>query len=294
MFNYQRAICYSGYRANQGPNIHVYPNYEEVKEDLLILDEEYDIIRMYDPYTHARTVLEVIQNEGLHLKVMLGMDLVAEYNNPHCPWYKQELSQEQLAKNYEHNNNSLECLIELANKYKDIIVFLAAGNEARPDWGDNLVPEERIVYFINQLKSRCSQPVSYCEGWDLWVGRMENVLEAVDFLSVHIYPLWQKITIKEAVKYTTDLFEKVIKYTNKPVIITEMGWATSSNNNEMLKEEANADNMHYYVEEMTKYLKCNNKLGFFFEAFDEPWKGGNNPTEAEKNWGLYNLDRIKK
>ena len=34
---------------------------------------------------------------------------------------------------------------------------------------------------------------------------------------------------------------------------------------------------------------------FFFEAFDEPWKGDpNNPLGAEKHWGLWNVDRTPK
>jgi exo-beta-1,3-glucanase (GH17 family) len=34
---------------------------------------------------------------------------------------------------------------------------------------------------------------------------------------------------------------------------------------------------------------------FFFEAFDEPWKGDpNNPMGAEKHWGVFNVDRTPK
>ena len=294
MFSYKRAICYSGYRENQSPITKVYPTYDEVLEDLKILEKEYDYIRMYDPYNHARTVLEVIRNENINLKVMLGMDLAAEYSNPYCPWYKQNLSIEEINRNIDHNNESLRLLIELANKYEDEIIFLAAGNEARPSWGDNLVTNERIVYYINELKKNCKQPVSYCEGWDLWVGQIDPILDAVDFLSIHIYPMWNKVSIKDAVNYTIEKFEEVQNYTNKPCIITEMGWATSSNNNEMIIEEANASNQKIYIEEFNKYLIKNNKLGFYFEAFDEPWKGGNNPIEAEKNWGLYYVNRTKK
>jgi len=35
-------------------------------------------------------------------------------------------------------------------------------------------------------------------------------------------------------------------------------------------------------------------LVFFFEAFDEPWKGGENSNEPEKNWGLFKIDRKPK
>jgi exo-beta-1,3-glucanase (GH17 family) len=34
---------------------------------------------------------------------------------------------------------------------------------------------------------------------------------------------------------------------------------------------------------------------FFFEAFDEPWKGDpGNPRGAEKHWGLFKVDRTPK
>ncbi len=34
---------------------------------------------------------------------------------------------------------------------------------------------------------------------------------------------------------------------------------------------------------------------FFFEAFDEPWKGEtDNVMGAEKHWGIFNVDRTPK
>ncbi len=294
MFNYKRAICYSGYRENQSPITKVYPSYDEVKEDLLILEKEYDYIRMYDPYDHAKIVLECIRKEKINLKVMLGMDLVAEYNNKGCPWMVQNYSDEHLLNNKRKNDESLNELIKLANEYKDEIIFISAGNEALPSWGDNLVLNERLVYFIRELKRNCIQPVSYCEGWDVWVSRMDDIINEVDFLSVHIYPMWNKIPLNEAVDFTISKFEEVEAYTDKPVIITEMGWATSCNNDQMIIAEANADNQRYYIDKINEYLLNNDKLGFFFEAFDEPWKGGNNPSEPEKNWGVYFVDRTKK
>ena len=35
-------------------------------------------------------------------------------------------------------------------------------------------------------------------------------------------------------------------------------------------------------------------ISYMFEAFDEPWKGGSKPNEAEKNWGIYKVDRTPK
>ena len=35
-------------------------------------------------------------------------------------------------------------------------------------------------------------------------------------------------------------------------------------------------------------------ISYMFEAFDEPWKGGSRPNEAEKNWGIFRVDRTPK
>ena len=39
MFEWGRAICYSGYRQEQSPKTATYPTYEQIKEDLNILNE---------------------------------------------------------------------------------------------------------------------------------------------------------------------------------------------------------------------------------------------------------------
>ncbi len=35
-------------------------------------------------------------------------------------------------------------------------------------------------------------------------------------------------------------------------------------------------------------------LTFVFEAFDEPWKGSDDPQEPEKHWGMFTVDRKPK
>jgi exo-beta-1,3-glucanase (GH17 family) len=41
--------------------------------------------------------------------------------------------------------------------------------------------------------------------------------------------------------------------------------------------------------------RTKNITTFFFEAFDEDWKGNpNNPLGAEKHWGIFTVDRKPK
>ena len=79
------AVCYSGFREGQRPG-EFFPTYEQVKEDLLIIQEHWQYIRLYSCDNHALTVLDVIEKEKLPIKVMLGAFIEAEINNPNCPW----------------------------------------------------------------------------------------------------------------------------------------------------------------------------------------------------------------
>ena len=42
-----KAICYSGFRDGQNPG-GIYPSYDEIKEDLLILHNYWKYLRLYD------------------------------------------------------------------------------------------------------------------------------------------------------------------------------------------------------------------------------------------------------
>ena len=42
------------------------------------------------------------------------------------------------------------------------------------------------------------------------------------------------------------------------------------------------------------WAQTNKTLVFFFEAFDDSWKGSDDPNEPEKHWGLFHTDRSPK
>lgn len=293
-FPYGRAICYSGYRKNQSPHTNVYPSYDEILEDLRILENEYDYIRMYDPSEHAKIALEVIRKENIQLKVMLGIDLLGEESNPHCTWGG-DYTDEEVKSNIAHNEQQLVDLITLANRYEDIIVSVSAGNEAVPEWNENLVRPDRVLYFVNELKKNTNQLVTYCENNNYWKSLLPKVAEAVDFISIHSYPIWVDVPIEEAFDVTVEDYNKVQNwYPNKQVIITEAGWPTTANGRGFTKEFATEENQVIYYEQLQKWSEENQITLFFFEAFDEPWKGSENMEEPEKHWGVYFVDRTPK
>ena len=287
------AVCYSGYREGQKPG-DSYPSYEQVKEDLLIVQKQWKYIRLYSCDQHSKTVLKVIQNEKLNLRVMLGAFIEAEVNNPNCPWGG-SYNNLQLAKNIENNLAQMNKLIELANEYPKIIFSLSVGNEACVDWTDHLVPVESVIKYVKMVKSSTSQPVTFCENYVPWLDKLEPLVGIVDFISIHTYPVWEYKTIDQGMQYTIQNYNAVAnKYPNKLVVITEAGWATRSNGLGIPTENVNPETQKIYYRALNNWSKSDSILTFVFEAFDEPWKGSEDPNEPEKHWGLFTVDRKPK
>lgn len=288
------AICYSGYRAGQDPREGTYPSYAEVKQDLLILAQNWQYLRLYDSSQHAETVLQVIRAEKLPFKVMLGVDLAAEVSNPGCPWGA-HFSPTTLAANRRGNRARVEQAIALAKRYPDSVFSLSVGNEASVEWTDHMVPVERLIDYVRRIKAELRQPVTFCENYAAWVAKLAPLAAELDFLSVHTYPVWEFKTIDHALDYTRENFAAVADcYPDKPVIITEAGWTTASNGRGIEPWNASEELQERYYAELLHWSDSENILTFVFEAFDEPWKGSDDPLEPEKHWGLFNVDRTPK
>lgn len=291
---YGNAICYSGFREGQHP-AGKFPTYEEIKEDLLLLQNHWKYLRLYDCDQHAVTVLEVIKNEKLDFKVMLGAYIVAEMNNFGCPWGGGVYTEEELIANKAKNNYQIKKLITLANKYPNIIFSLSAGNEACVDWTDHYVPVESVINYVRMIKQGAKQPVTFCENYVPWITKLHDLVTEVDFISIHTYPVWEYKHIHEALEYTKqNYFAVADKYPNKTVMITEAGWATNSNGRGIDPNNVSEENQEIYVNDLMKWTKKEEILTFIFEAFDEPWKGSPEPLEPEKHWGLFKVDRTPK
>ena len=289
-----QAICYSGFRDGQRPGAGI-PTYEQVKEDLLILQNDWKYLRLFDCDEHAEVVLDVIRNEQLDFRIMLGAYIEAEMNNFNCPWGGGIYSRQELDRNAYVNQGKIYKLIEFGNRYPDIISWLSVGNEACVDWTDHYVHEDKVLEYVNQVKSEAKQPVTFCENYEPWLSKLSKLAEAVDFISIHTYPVWEYKNIDEALDYTKENYYSVAeKYPDKPVVITEAGWTTHSNGKGIDPANVSEHYQKIYFEKLLKWVTEENILTFYFEAFDEAWKGSPEPMEPEKHWGLYRTDRTPK
>jgi exo-beta-1,3-glucanase (GH17 family) len=292
------AVAYSGFREGQYPDRGdgaVNPSAAEILEDLEILvAHDFKLIRLYDSGENSRLTLELIRRHALPIQVMLGVWLEAEFSNHEgCPWLNEPIPKTELADNAKRNVAELRRGIELANEFENVVVAVNVGNEALVDWNDHMVPVEKVIAYVRRVKAAIDQPVTVAENYVWWIRDGAALAEEVDFLGVHTYAQWEGKRIDEALAYTLENIAGVrAALPGKPLAIVEAGWATIA---EEFGERANeADQVRFYVE-LENWARATNTTVFFFEAFDEPWKGDPDaPLGAEKHWGLFNVDRTPK
>ena len=288
------AICYSGYRRGQSPDDRTYPCANQIREDLLILQKNWRYLRLYDCTPHAERVLAVIREDKLDFQVLLGAYLGPEMNNFGCPWGG-TYSQAHLEASKLANAAEVDRLVVLAQTYEDIVFAVAVGNEATVDWTDHFVPVSQMVAYVRRVKSQLHQPVTFCENYVPWQHKLKDLVAEVDFISLHTYPLWEYKQIHEALQYTKTNVQSVASlYPGKPIMITEAGWATSSNGRGIEPHNSSQDLQAKYYDELMAWSAESGMMIFVFEAFDEPWKGSDDPLEPEKHWGLFTVDRKPK
>ena len=293
------AVAYSGFRTGQHPDRGEgakNPSAEEILEDLQILAStgQFPLIRLYDSQENSEMVLRLIKEHGVPIKVMLGAWLDAELSNHEgCAWLTEPIPEAELIDNSLANEAEVRRTIRLAQTYPEIVVAVNVGNEALIDWNDHLVSIESMVTYIELVKESIGQPVSTADNYVAWINHADQLSKVVDFAGVHTYPIWEHKTVKEGLSYTIENMVAVQEaLPGVPLSIMEAGWATVATE---FPEQANEKNQAIHFKELWNWTRDMNITTFWFEAFDEDWKGNpHDPNGAEKHWGLYTVDRKPK
>ena len=292
------AVAYSGFREGQHPDRGsgaVNPSREQISEDLdILLAGGFRLLRLYDAGNNSAQVLALIRERELPIKVLLGIWLDAEFSNHEgAAWLHEPIAAEQLAANLLKNEAEVERGIALAREYEDSVIAVNVGNEALVEWNDHMVPLQRVIGYVRRVKQAVGQAVTVADNYAWWVEDGAPLAAELDFIGIHTYPMWEHKSIDEALSYTIDNVEAVrAALPGKPIAILEAGWATEASE---FPGQANAANQARYYREVKAWAGRNDITVFFFEAFDEPWKGNpDNAAGAEKHWGLYRVDRRPK
>ena len=179
--------------------------------------------------------------------------------------------------------------------FGDIVFAISVGNEATVEWTDHLVPVDNLIGYVHRIKQAVNHPVTFCENYVPWTGKLEPLVAELDFISLHTYPVWEYHSIDSAIEYTLQNHSSIVDhYPDKPVVITEAGWTTNSNGRGIEPWNASEEFQAHYYSQIMDWCKEKRVLTFIFEAFDEPWKGSPDPMEPEKHWGIFTVERKPK
>ena len=286
------AISYGCYREGQAPGVKG-PSEMEILEDLNILKEHWNLIRVYGSDDDSERVLKVIKENNLPIKVMLGIWLENEVKHPE----RKPENIEQVLKG-----------IQLGNEYADILAAINVGNEALVFWSWHRMEQPNLIKYIRTVRNNTPVPVTSADDYNFWnKPESQEVAAEIDFIVTHIYALWNGKTLDNAIPWMDTVYFQDVKakHPDKEIAIGETGWATKYNPDKtgpgeqgsLIKGRVGINAQENYLIQLNNWINTNQVTTFLFEAFDEPWKGGGEntgPDEVEKHWGVFYENRQPK
>lgn len=288
------AVCYGPHRDGQGPDGDS-PNREQLLEDLHILSEHWQAIRMYGSEGVTEDVLQLIEEHQIDMRVIVGA------------WIANEVVLDEKGQVVEtrpdtvkSNRVEVDTAIRLANTYPDTVAAITVGNETQVFWSFHKVRQHILINYIRQARAQTKVPVSTADVSTYWLKPDSvPVADEVDFIMTHIYAMWNKQPLDDALGWTKEQYgQGVSRHPDHLFVIGEAGWATTKHNEgeqaTLITAEANEDAQLVFYRQYLDWVTQNKIPNFYFEAFDENWKGGDHPNEVEKHWGLFNADRTPK
>jgi exo-beta-1,3-glucanase (GH17 family) len=283
-------IAYGSYRDGESPKKESVSSEADILEDMKILTSgngiTWNLIRMYAADAASEQVLKTIKKHKLPVKVMQGAWLSSDQTD-------------------EENETQISEVIRLANEYPGIVVTVNLGNEIFVDWSAHkLVAKDVPKYlgWVERVKRETMLPVTLADDYNFYNKPWsKEIVGALDYIVLHAYAMWNSQSLDNAVAWTEKTFNDIQElHPNKQIVLGESGWATSSvsdNGDERLiigepSEKAQAT----FFKDYRNWLETHKITSFYFEAFDEKWKGGEDKpdTIAEKNWGVFRSDRTAK
>lgn len=309
----RQAVNYSPFRTDNRDTEPVDP--VKVKEDLdLLVEGKMNLIRLFDSSDKvAKAILDVIVDSKMDIKVHLGA-YVNTFKYVGNPAVKAQIQAD--------NIKELDRAAALATdaKYKDIILTVSVGNETMVNWSTVPIDPTDMAVYIKYLRDKVTQPVTTDDNFLFFSNPIPKVItDQVDFVSIHAYPNidteypdgkfywdWKQVSVpagpdrakammdasivelKRQYQMSRDALDSMGLRT-MPIVIGETGWKARITGDQWAR--AHPVNQKMYFQRLATWRQEARLSGvgpaniFYFEAFDEPWKKG------DDGWGLFNVDR---
>ena len=184
--------------------------------------------------------------------------------------------------------------------YPHRIAAICAGNETQVSWSAHRVAPTLLIGYIRELRARTAAPVTTADDLNYWTTPASRVVaREVDFVCTHLHPLWAGQTLDDALPWMKRQYAAVhALHPARTLVIGETGWATgklsSGEQSTLMKGQPDEAAQAAFCHAAAAWIHREHITTFFFEAFDENWKGGPDPADAEKHWGFFHADRTPK
>jgi hypothetical protein len=211
-----------------------------------------------------------------------------------------------------HNQAEIARTVALANEYSDIVLAVSVGNETMVSWSFNHIDPSLMAGYIKQVRDQITQPVTTDDNWAFFANSPRSIIDAIDFVALHTYPEldtvfdvglwdWQQrdvpadrraeammdASLTEARRQFAAARARLDSsgYRAMPIVIGETGWNAVDLGR--LSFRAHPVNQKMYLQRLQQWTtEAGGPVNvFYFEAFDEPWKLG------DDKWGLFNTQR---
>jgi exo-beta-1,3-glucanase (GH17 family) len=240
----------------------------------------WNLLRIYGSSEFAETLLDVIRDDQLRVKVMLGV------------W----IAPEEIAA----NRQEVDAAIRLAATYPEIVLAVSVGNETQIYWSTHRSPLDSLIDNVRRVRAGISVPVTVADDFNFWNKPESRALAGeIDFITMHAHPMWNGLQLGDALTWLQGQTEAVqALHPDRTVVLGETGWATSVHDQgeqaELIKGQPGEIEQKSFYDDVMSWAEAKRLTVFFFEAFDENWKGGEHRDELEKHWGLFRADRSAK
>ena len=257
-------VGFSPYQADENPIQGAKPQPDDIDRDLKLLQGSVNGVRTYSSVNNADLVPGIAHKYGLSVTAGAWIQGKPEIDEP-----------------------ELANLIRVARTNPNVRRVIV-GNEAilRTD-----VTVDQAIDYIKRVKRQVTIPVSTAEPWHVWLNHPELV-EAVDFIAVHILPYWEGVPVDQAVDYSMFRYNELRdRYPNKHILISEIGWP--SDGPWRRGAEASLVNQAKFIRTFLNQAAQNHLDYYIMEAFDQPWKRTLEGA-AGTSWGLWDAYRVAK
>ena len=178
---------------------------------------------------------------------------------------------------------------------------MCVGNETQVSWSAHRSPVDTLIGHVRRVRAQVAVPVTVADDFNYWNKPESRTLAAeIDFITMHAHPMWNGRQLEDALTWLRDQVTARSRpcTRNAPSCsVRRAGPPDASDQGEqgvLIKGRPGEIEQKQFHDDVRDWAASDRLTVFFFEAFDENWKGGANPAEVEKHWGLFRADRSPK